>query len=235
MNRIARTTAAFTLLELLVVIAVMSLLAAMIFPAVKGVDKRKKISRARGEMAQVIASIESYKAKLGYYPPDNRSPLDHQLLAGLNQLYYELNGTIFSANTFVDKDKVAPPINSSQIASFFGPGVTGFMNVERGSGDEGPGTLRFLQGFRSGQIGLVGATNQNTKMTVSACVLVCTVPGPDPNNPALNAGSPALNPWRYNSSAPTNNHAGYDLWADIFVGNKMVRICNWSPQTLALR
>jgi len=226
---------AFTLLELLVVIAVMAILAAMLFSAIKGIDKGKKIARARTELGQMQTFIESYKARLGYYPPDNRSPIDHQLLPGLNQLYYELNGTLFSGNTFVDKDGVAPPMNASQIASFFGPGVTGFINVDRGNSEEGKGAPRFLRGLKADQIATVGATNGSTRMTVTACLLVCTVPGPDPNSPALNAGSPALNPWQYNSSAPTNNTATYDLWVDIFAGGRIIRICNWSSQPLVIR
>src|SRR5262245_31965518 len=225
----------FTLLELLVVIAVMAILAAMLFQAIKGIDKIRRISRAKSELGQIQTCIESYKAKLGYYPPDNRSPIDHQLLPGLNQLYYELNGTLVSGNTFVDKDGVAPPINSSQIASFFGSGVTGFMNVDRGNVEESKRPSRFLQALKSDQIATVGATNGNTRMTVTACLLVCTVSGPDPNSPPLNAGSPALNPWRYNSSSPTNNTATYDLWTDIFTGNKLTRICNWSAQPLVVR
>jgi hypothetical protein len=75
-------------------------------------------------------------------------------------------------------------------------------------------------------------TNQGLGLTVTARLLVCTVPGTDPNSPMLNNGSPPLNPWRYNSSSPTNNTTTYDLWTDILIGNQAFRICNWSRQPL---
>src|SRR5882762_9028780 len=83
----SRSVAAFTLIELLVVIAIIAVLAAMLFPAGSAMKKRATLSRARAELDQVATAIESYKAKLGHYPPDNAAnPV-------LNQLYYELVGT----------------------------------------------------------------------------------------------------------------------------------------------
>ena len=225
----------FTLMELLVVISVIGLLAALLFPTIRAVDRIKRTSRARSELAQVESFIESYKSKLGYYPPDNHNPLNGQLLPGLNQLYYELDGTFLSySNAFADKDLAAPPLTSRMISSFFGAGVRGFMNCDRGKSDEGNPARRFLSSLKPGQLATATGTNKTTKLTVTAMLLVCTVPGPDPNSPPLNDGSPALNPWRYNSSAPTNNPNSYDLWVDIFVGGKINRICNWNSQPLVV-
>jgi prepilin-type N-terminal cleavage/methylation domain-containing protein len=225
----ARTLRAFTLIELLVVISIIGLLAALLFPVIGAVDRIKRTHRAKSELAQIESFIESYKSKLGYYPPDNRNPVNSQLLPGLNPLYYELDGTFQnSSNTFVDKDLAAPPLSTPMISSFFGAGVRGFMNCDRGNSEEANPAKRFLQGLKPGQTAIVTGTNEATKMTVTAMVLTCTVPGPDPNSPPLGDGSPALNPWRYNSSAPTNNPSSYDLWVDIFIGSRTYRICNWS-------
>jgi prepilin-type N-terminal cleavage/methylation domain-containing protein len=230
-----RGATGFTLIELLVVIAVIAILAALLFPVVKSIDRIRRIARARGELAQIQTCIESYKASLGYYPPDNRSPLDHQLLPGLNPLFYELDGTVFTSDQmFVDKGKVAPALTTNMIISFFGSGVSGFMNSDRGNADDGQGAGRFLKVLKHTQIAQITQTNKTTKMTVTGDILVCTVPGPDPNTPPLNDGSPALNPWRYNSSSPTNNSSTYDLWVDIFTGSKVTRLCNWSAQPLIL-
>src|SRR5688572_30151301 len=89
---------AFTLTELIVVMAIIAILAALIFPAVTGVNRVKLVSRARGELAQINSCIVAYKEKLGHYPPDNRNPLDHEPLPGINQLYYELAGTTVMNN-----------------------------------------------------------------------------------------------------------------------------------------
>ena len=43
-------------------------------------------------------------------------------------------------------------------------------------------------------------------------------------------GEPEINPWRYNSTNPTNNPGGFDLWVDIYVGGKTQRVSNWSKK-----
>ena len=43
-------------------------------------------------------------------------------------------------------------------------------------------------------------------------------------------GGKKLNPWRYNSSSPTNNPNSYDLWVDVLIGGKTNRFSNWSRQ-----
>lgn len=221
---------AFTLIELLMVISVMAVLSAMLFSVLRAVNQKKLVSRARGELAQVQACIDAYKTKLGYYPPDNRNPQNSQLSPGLNQLYYELAGTIFTNNTYTSKDRTAPALTTAMVSAFFGAGVTGFLNLDHDNGEEGRGALQLLGTLKAAQMTDITVTNPGTRITVTARLLVCTVPGPDPNNPPLNAGS-TFNPWRYNSSFPTNNPTSYDLWADITLGNKVVRICNWSTQS----
>jgi hypothetical protein len=39
-----------------------------------------------------------------------------------------------------------------------------------------------------------------------------------------------VNPWRYNSSNPTNNPGSYDLWVQLSIAGKTNLICNWSKQ-----
>jgi len=43
-----------------------------------------------------------------------------------------------------------------------------------------------------------------------------------------------INPFRYNSSNPTNNVNTFDLWVDIVVGGKTNRINNWSDKPTIL-
>ncbi len=234
LTRFTKRKLGITLIELVFVISIIAILAAMIFPAIKVVKRRILITRARGELGQMQSYIDSYKTKLGFYPPDNRHPQTGQLLAGLNQLYYELAGTAFTnGNAFVPIDHTAPPLTTTMILAFFGPGVSGFVNSDRGDGEEGRVAMKFLKGtLKPGQLADTSLTNPAIRLSVTGRILVCTVPGPDPNNPPLNHGSPALNPWCYNSSAPTNNTLGYDLWADIYIDGKTNRICNWSSQPL---
>ena len=52
--------------------------------------------------------------------------------------------------------------------------------------------------------------------------------------PPISSPGAVLNPWRYNSSAPTNNTTSYDLWTDILINGKAVRICNWNKSAIDL-
>jgi prepilin-type N-terminal cleavage/methylation domain-containing protein len=225
---------AFTLIELLIVIAIISIIAGMIFPSIRAVNRIKRVALARAEMNQVQSCIEAYKSRLGHYPPDNRSSSRNEPVPGLNQLYYELAGTLYSDGRFTVKDNTAETLSSAMIVTIFGTGVSGFVNTERGNSDEGRSALQLLKGFRPGQIASISMTNPATGLTSQGHVLVCTVPGPDPNVPALNNGSPPLNPWRYVSSSPTNNPNSYDLWTDLTINGKVLRVCNWSNKPITV-
>ena len=96
---------AFTLIELLTVIAVMGILAGLLVGLAPAAMKRARESRVRSELQALEAAIESYKAKYGVYPPDglalgaNGAPLRDSngnlvVRPELNPLYYELTGVI---------------------------------------------------------------------------------------------------------------------------------------------
>jgi prepilin-type N-terminal cleavage/methylation domain-containing protein len=64
------TRAAFTLMELLIVIAIIAVLAGLIFATAGYVQKNGKRSRAEAEIAALTAALENYKADNGAYPSD---------------------------------------------------------------------------------------------------------------------------------------------------------------------
>jgi len=227
MPRASRTARAFTLIELLIVIAIIALLAALTFPAVRGARISVMRARARSEMTQIASAIERYKDKLGYYPPDNPGPLTW----GMNQLYYELLGTTNIGTGYVTLDGSAQiPNTLAAFQAAFGnlSPVTGFMNCARpGRGDEAPTAASFLTGLKPSQI--VVLTNGSG---IQLCtILVCGLDGP----PALaGAGAGNINPWRYNSSNPYHNPKSFDLWIDVIAGSKTNRICNWSDKPITV-
>jgi prepilin-type N-terminal cleavage/methylation domain-containing protein len=215
----ARGRAAFTLIELLIVIGIMALLASLIFPVTKAVNRNKLRSKARAELAAVEFAIDAYKAKLGFFPPDNpRNPL-------LNQLYFELSGTTNTGRFYQTIDGSCR-VDVGQVGNYF-PGVSGFLNCSQDvGGDEGRTAGRFLKELRPGQYG-----DLVTNATDRVRVLLCSVPWP--NNPTFPiANHPGMNPFRYNSSSPTNNPTSYDLWVDVIIDGKTNRISNWSKEPL---
>ena len=229
-----RAIRAFTLIELIIVIAIIGILAALIFPTIRAINRKALVRRARTEMEQVETYIAAYKAKLGHYPPDNRNPADNQLVPGLNQLYYELMGTTLINDTYVSKDGTGPPFERKLVPSYYGPGVIGFVNCQRGNVEDGTLAVQFLKPVRDSLVATPTITNPETRVTITARILVCSVPGIDPNVPPISSPGAIFNPWRYNSSAATNNTASYDLWTDILANGKAVRICNWSKQPIDL-
>src|ERR1700719_2464807 len=66
-----RYTAAFTLLELLIVISVIIILAGLTIATIGYVQKKGARSRAEAEIAAMSAALESYKADNGVYPSNS--------------------------------------------------------------------------------------------------------------------------------------------------------------------
>ncbi|MGH7942853.1 MAG: hypothetical protein ACREE6_11995 [Limisphaerales bacterium] len=209
---------AFTLIELLVVIAIIVAIAALLLPVGAAMVRKSIIQRAMSERDQLETAIQAYHAKYGFYPPANATG------NGLtNQLYYELLGTTASVGAagtnFTTLDN-ASQISAVAVAGTFG--VSGFMNCTKASGsvEDSIPAQTFLAGLKSGEIASNGvftfiATAANSD------------PGFTPMPGVYSLAGRAANPWRYVCPG-TNNPASYDLWVQVFVGNKTNLICNWS-------
>lgn len=211
-----RPIGGFTLIELLVVIAIIATLAALLFPAGAAIMRNAAKKRAYAELQQVAHAIESYKAKLNFYPPDNTN----NAYADRNLLYCELvgcrrgNGRIFiplDGSPSIDLSAVLPP-------DYYG--AAGIMNSSANAdADEGAVAQTFLKDIKPSNYGtgVGGVRRLGVAMTGPGGSMVGNI-----------------SPFRYNSSSPTNNPSSYDLWVDIIVSGKTNRISNWSskPQIL---
>jgi prepilin-type N-terminal cleavage/methylation domain-containing protein len=207
---------AFTLVEMLVVIAVIATLAAMIFPAFSALKRKAAVQKAQTELKLVASAITDYKRQYGHYPPDHPgNPIT-------NGLYFELLGTVQKGLNFETKNGDAR-ILATDVPIQFGQG--GFVNCAKGGGDDNAQTAKkFLVELKPTQYGEI-APGSNIRL------LACSVKWPD-NNSSPVPTSPGLNPWRYVSSNSTNNSGEFDLWVDIIVGGQTNRICNWSDKPL---
>jgi prepilin-type N-terminal cleavage/methylation domain-containing protein len=222
-----REPSAFTLIELLVVMGIIAILAAMIFPAGKPIRERATRKKVQTELHQLQTVIDSYKAKFGFYPPDNDTNRP-----ALNQLYFELQGT---TRTIDGVNEVYRTLDGSvtntanQLTNAFGPNVRGFVNCSKGDADDAVPAVNFLKGLKPGQF------VEGTISGVPIKILTTSVRLPSNQLPPLPAFVPTdpdarPNPWCYNSSSPTHNPDSYDLWVDVLIGGKTNRISNWSEQ-----
>ncbi|MSU35820.1 MAG: type II secretion system protein [Pedosphaera sp.] len=219
---------AFTLIELLAVIAIMGVLAGMLVGLAPVAGAKMRESRIRAELQQIVAAIEEYKAKYGFYPPDGVATAGSQkgyARPELNPLYYELSGMLViqpfdPAGYFrsIDGDQ---KLTSVQLSTHFGR--TGIANSS-------PDKRRILnQSFKPSQ-----HADLYKNAPGQPPIELLVVPQPWPASAVANAplagitgANLLLNPWRYVSSNPTNNPASYDLWAEFWRGRQKITIGNW--------
>jgi prepilin-type N-terminal cleavage/methylation domain-containing protein len=220
---------AFTIIELLAVITIIGVLSAFLFTALKGIKRQQYIRNAQAEMEQVETAIERYKAAYGFYPPDNPTN------ALFNQLYFELLGTTNTAGnspTPQYRSLDDPTIqltggpSPSDVSTIFG--ASGFMNCSKpGSAEDTRAAQNFLPGLKPGQI----SPSFTNKEPDGFKLLITSVGGPDLTyNPLGMTGAAGINPWRYNSSNPTNNPGAYDLWVQLSISGRTNLVCNWNRQ-----
>lgn len=219
---------AFTLIELLTVIAIIGLLAALIVGGATYATTAKIKSRVTTERNALETSIDRYKKVKGFYPPDGGT--DPNCIQ--TPLFYELTGTSVSGNqpnvSFFSQFSVES-LQTNQIGALFNLG--GFINA----GDANNPPQNFYDGLKNAQHLIVSGITQNTTNTYTFTVLGVPASGPMTLNPGTNGQTLRfINPWRYNSSHPTNNPNSYDLWMDVKYGGKTYRISNWSadPQPI---
>jgi prepilin-type N-terminal cleavage/methylation domain-containing protein len=209
---------AFTLIEMLVVISIIGILAGLTVGVSKLAGDKMRRSRVKAELQAISMAIDAYKAKFGVYPPDNKP--DTRTIPNRsiqNQLYYELTGSLLVAaqggSVFQDQIFLSQ-LASSDLKSVFGIG--GFLNAGKVAAD----IKNFLPQLKTNHV-VAFPTGPGNKQ-----VYFLAVPVKGPANTLDSKG--LKNPWRYNSSSPTNNPGMYDLWAEILIGGKLHVIGNWN-------
>ena len=199
----SRRMRAFTLIEMLVVIAIIGILAALVVGVLPGITAKRTRSVVLTQMTAIQTAINTYKQKQGFYPPDN--PAD----SSRSQLFYELTGTEFdpSKTPPEHKDFLGNVITTNTLGTYFG--VAGIVNAAtKGSSET---KQNYFETIKPNAYGTLPNSTPEVK--------VLLVPAKGPN------GEP--NFWHYNSSRPTHNADSYDLWAEVMVGGQTNIIGNW--------
>lgn len=218
LNEMKRNTRkAFTLIEMLVVIAIIAILAAMVLWGAGPAMVKAKLSRVRTEMTTLQTAIESYKERKGSYPPDN--PNDPTT----PPLFYELLGTVVLPNNAdnIYSNTVAPVVKQSEIKKYFNR--NGFQNSSPDPGE--------VENFFKGGLPRSQYKEMPDNSTAQIQLLTAPVDGPGYTNipdVVQIAGPDPTNTWRYRISGTNMHNPGkYDLWADVIIRGKVYTVGNW--------
>jgi len=71
----ARTSKAFTLIELLIVVAIIAILASIAVSNFLEAQVRAKVSRAQNDLRTIATGLESYRVDTNHYPPTPLTPI----------------------------------------------------------------------------------------------------------------------------------------------------------------
>jgi prepilin-type N-terminal cleavage/methylation domain-containing protein len=227
-----RPRLAFTLIEMLVVITIMAIVAAIVVSSGQSASIAKKKTQVKAELNRIATLIDNYQAKLNSFPPDNgllvANTVNYSVydaMAATNPLIYELIGATNTNSSMVVFNSInsANALPTSEYEAIFNRGgIANADNVEpHNFFQPGPSTKEYSY-YASNAAPIVA--------NPFICGLV--VPAESTNHLPV-SGVVGPNFFRYDSST-TNRHnlASYDLWAEFTIGNKggipiMITNGNW--------
>lgn len=231
-----RRAAAFTLIELLTVIAIIAVLAGLLVGLAPIATTRIREARLKGELNDLVTSIEAYKAKYGVYPPDSYNADKNEVDAVVNPLYYELTGMVVvnSGDTgyFETVDDATRFLPATAQQYFH---RDGFLNAATRDRFRRLFRHTFKASQHASVLRTAGAGTKNAEVLTVGFAVDATGkknagfawPLNDARYPQPVPTNPGLNPWRYVSTNPTNNPGTFDLWAEVIVRGQKKIYGNW--------
>ncbi len=166
----------------------------------------------RRQRDQLVNAIEAYKAHFGFYPPDHvlsRQPLVIDPVT--NTLLYELAGVVYNPTNKTFQAGGLEPAEAAFVRRFFQ--CDGFRNCA-----ETPGKVtRFLK------FDPLPALQLHDDPDVFALGFQAPYEGLSPEV----FWEFNVTPWRYVSTAPTNNPGKFDLWIEVNARGRTLTIGNW--------
>ncbi|MFA6544137.1 MAG: type II secretion system protein [Limisphaerales bacterium] len=195
-----RETWAFTLVELLVVISIIGVVAALVVGGVRAASGKRDEAAVKAKLAKLVLAIEAYKGKNGFYPPDN--PANALAFPYWNPLAYELSGVRVSGANFIPEADPTHTITPAILTGYFS--LTGLANTGKNTATK-PRYSLSLVGGPGKNADFVFLTNGTPGLPAAMLLQV----------PAEHPAGGAANVWRYRAyPAGGHNPKSFDLWAE---------------------
>ena len=209
-NATAGARQAFTLIELMTVITIMAIVAALVVTMGAAASQQKKKTAVEAQKNKLITMISSYYAKLNYYPPDNGNlaanvsiPSVYDGLAATNPLVYELFGA-----TNLNNGANFIVFNSANNNNFI-KGSDYNKTFNRGGIANGD-SVEPHNFFQPGPLPKDYAPYLKDNPSIVGLIVPATLVGNNTNNF-----------WHYDSSSSRrHNMQSFDLWAEFSIGSK---------------
>ncbi|HEV2394180.1 MAG TPA: hypothetical protein VG146_17645 [Verrucomicrobiae bacterium] len=167
-------------------------------------------SAIRNQRKVLLSAIEAYKSHFGVYPPDHllsRQPL--VVDAVTNTLLYELAGVVYNPTNKAYRLDRMEEADADFVKRFFG---CDFKNCSTNPAA--------VQNFL-GEFPPFRQVHDDPDTYLLSFALYS-----EPVEPELLYQMDS-SPWRYVSSAPTNNPGRFDLWMEVWTKTRKVTIGNW--------
>lgn len=169
-------------------------------------------AKIRDERAKLTSAIDAYKGRFGVYPPDHvlsRQPLVVDPVT--NTLFYELVGVIYNPTNKMFQAGGLEPAEEKYVKDFFQ--IDGFKNCAQAADK----ITKFLN------LEPLPAKQLHDDPDVFALGFQVLYEGMPPEV----VWEFQTSPWRYVSSAPTNNPGKFDLWIELQARKQAAVIGNW--------
>jgi prepilin-type N-terminal cleavage/methylation domain-containing protein len=123
---------AFTIVELLVVILIIGILVAFLFPAFQGVLERAKKVQAKNDLTQIVTAVNAFYTEYGRYPIDPAAPIADASYGATGATY--TNDKLFDVLRNITTDSLTTTLNPRQIVFISPPNVTNGATPRSGIG-----------------------------------------------------------------------------------------------------
>lgn len=124
--RFLKEVKAFTIMEVVVVIAAISILAGILIPLTLHEIEKAKIESARAEMSNIKEAILAYARDVGFHPANPGNPTPEEIARGAFPRAATANGNFTSilSDDLVVRNPEDPPWNSTLMQGWRGPYIS---------------------------------------------------------------------------------------------------------------